>query len=252
MVANGFVKPEYGETAKQKPLSVNPRKQGSYLSATEYFSEEVRREIINRYGENSLYEGGLSIRTTLNPKMQKLARRALTTGLTKFDRKKGYHGAFAQVELGDDWGIAFTKIRPLRDVANWRQAVVLEAGENFARVGLRPKKLINRTISDDRDQVTIYLKDAQWAKRLTIKERGKDRVVTKVKTMDAILQRGDIIHISGNDGNFVLEQVPEVSGALVAMDPHTGRVLAMMGGFSFSDSQFNRATQANRQPGSAF
>ncbi len=252
MVANGYVTQQDGETAKQKPLSVNPRQQGAYLSATEYFSEEVRREIIDRYGVDSLYEGGLSIRTTLNPKMQNLARRVLVKGLINYDRKKGYNGAFAQVELGEDWGKAFTKVRELSDVPDWRQAVVLETGDNYARIGLRPNKLINRAISDDREQVTIYLKDATWAQRLTIKEKGKERTTTSVKTMDAILQRGDVIHVSGKDGNFVLEQVPEVSGALVAMDPHTGRVLAMMGGFSFSDSQFNRATQAERQPGSAF
>lgn len=96
------------------------------------------------------------------------------------------------------------------------------------------------------------MRDAKWATRVTTKERGKDRKTKKAKTMDNILQPGDVIHVSGRDGNYILEQVPEVSGALVAMDPHTGRVLAMMGGFSFSDSQFNRATQAFRQPGSSF
>ena len=252
MVINGYVSAQDGERAKNMPLSVNQRKKGSYLSATEYFSEEVRREIIDRYGVKSLYEGGLSIRTTLNPKMQKLARRALTNGLTKYDRKKGYHGAFAQVELGEDWGIAFTKIRQLRDVPNWHQAVVLETGDNFARIGLRPNKKINQPLSSERTEVSIFLQDANWAQRLTIKERGKERKTVKAKTMGEILQRGDIIHVSGADGRYILEQVPEVSGALVAMDPHTGRVLAMMGGFSFSDSQFNRATQAKRQPGSAF
>ena len=139
MVINGYVSAIDGENAKQLPLSVRQRKKGTYLTGTEYFSEEVRREIINRYGENSLYEGGLSIRTTLDPRMQKLARRALHDGLIKYDRRKGYHGAFDQVELGEDWGKAFAKVRLLKDVPLWHQAVVLEVGNNFARLGLRPQ-----------------------------------------------------------------------------------------------------------------
>ena len=252
MVANGYISYEAGEEAKKKDLSVTPRKQGSYLAASEYFSEEVRREIINRYGEDSLYEGGLSIRTTLDPNLQAKARKTLNAGLIKFDRKKGYHGAYEQIEMGEDWGIALSEVRLLRDVPEWKQAVVLEVSDDFARIGLRPKRLVSRAISPERNEATIFFDDAPWAKRLTIKENGKDRVSKKVKSMTEIMQPGDVIHVSGKDGRFVLEQVPELSGALVAMDPHTGRVLAMMGGFSFHDSQFNRATQAKRQPGSSF
>ena len=252
MVINGYVSAADGEAAKKMPLSVTPRKAGSYLAASQYFSEEVRREIIDRYGQDSLYEGGLSIRTTLEPKMQQLARESLINGLMQFDRKKGYHGAYEKIELGDDWGLSLSKVRQLNDVPQWKQAVVLEVGDEFARVGLRPGLTESRAISDERNEATIFLKDAPWATRHSIKERGKKRKSQKVKSMTEIMEPGDVVHLSSSNGGFVLEQVPEVSGALVAMDPHTGRVLAMMGGFSFNDSQFNRATQAKRQPGSSF
>ncbi|MDD9909757.1 MAG: penicillin-binding protein 1A [Ahrensia sp.] len=253
MAANGYISQEESVAAQDKQLDVNPRAKGTYLAASEYFSEEVRREIIDRYGQDALYEGGLSIRTTLDPQLQALARRSLNKGLMSFDRGKGYHGAFDTVEIDSDWGLAFEKVKRLTDTPNWRQAVVLDVGEETARVGLRPQREVSGDLSSDRVEVTINLSDAEWAKRITIKERGKDRRSVKAKSFQDVLSRGDIIHVSnqGDDG-YRLEQVPEVSGAIVAMDPHTGRVLAMIGGFSFSESQFNRATQARRQPGSSF
>ena len=252
MQINGYITEQEAEEAKAKPLSVNPRKQGSYLEATEYFSEEVRRQIVDRYGQDALYEGGLSIRTTLDPNMQMQARLALREGLIKYDRNKGYRGPFAKIELREDWAEELLKLRELDDIPDWRQAVVLEVNENSARVGLRPRRLVSRATSDARDEATIYLEDAPWADKLTTKEKGQDRKTIKVKAMTEFMQPGDVIHVSNQDGRYILEQIPEVSGALVAMNPHTGRVLSMMGGFSFKESQFNRATQAKRQPGSSF
>jgi len=252
MAINGYITQKESNEAQDKPLDVNPRPKGSYLAASEYFSEEVRREILDRYGEDALYEGGLSVRSTLNPQLQALARRSLNKGLMKFDHRKGYHGAFDKVEIGEDWGVAFSKVKQLNDTPNWQQAVVLEVGDTTARIGLRPNREVSGALSTKRTEATIDIEDAKWAKRLTVKENGKRRSL-KAKSMQEILARGDIIHVSnqGDDG-YQLEQVPEVSGAIVAMDPHTGRVLAMIGGFSFSESQFNRATQAQRQPGSSF
>jgi penicillin-binding protein 1A len=252
MRINGYISVKDAKEAKTKGLDVHPRKQGSYLEASEYFSEEVRREIISRYGVNVLYEGGLSIRTTLNPKMQTEARKTLRAGLMAYDRKKGFHGPYAQIELGDDWADELIKVKELNDVPGWRQAVVLEANDTQARIGLRPGRLVSRAISKERNEATIYLEDAPWANKKSSKEKNQKRKTAKVKSLNDILKVGDVIHVSTQDGRYVLEQVPEISGALVAMNPHTGRVLAMMGGFSFKDSQFNRATQAKRQPGSAF
>ncbi|MEM8750237.1 MAG: penicillin-binding protein 1A [Pseudomonadota bacterium] len=255
MVANGYITAKRGEEAQKKPLGVTPRKKGSYLFASEYFSEEVRREIIDRYGQKALYEGGLSVRTTLNPKLQKSAREKLSKGLMKYDRNRGYHGAFAKIDLAEadgDWGKTLSDVAELNDRPGWTQAVVLNVDETSARIGLRPKRLVSGALSDEREQATITLEDAEWAKKLTTKENGKRRSAS-AETFSEILQPGDVIHVSRKpEGGFALEQVPEVSGAMVAMDPHTGRVLAMVGGFSFSESQFNRATQANRQPGSSF
>ena len=252
MVINGYISSSDGENAKQQTLGMNPRKQGDYLAASEYFSEEVRREIIDRYGVDSLYEGGLSIRTTLDPKMQTLAQTALNKGLLQYDRGKGYHGAYDQVELGEDWGLAFEKIKELSDVPHWTQAVVLEVGKETARIGLRPQLEVSRVISKDRFEATISFADVPWARVSTSRKGNSKRKSVKVKGFSEIMNPGDIIHVSSKEGRFVLEQIPEVSGAMVAMDPHTGRVLALMGGFSFGDSQFNRATQAKRQPGSSF
>ncbi|MGI9365384.1 MAG: penicillin-binding protein 1A, partial [Rhizobiaceae bacterium] len=252
MRINGYITAADAEAAKEMSLSVNPREKGSYLEATEYFSEEVRRQILDRYGQDTLYEGGLSIRTTLDPKMQEQARKALRDGLVKFDRKKGYHGAFEKIEIGEDWGKQLAEVRELNDVPGWRQAVVLEVAETTVRIGLRPARLVSGQIAEDREEAVISLEDAPWATRVSVKPRGKNRTTRKAEGVQELFQVGDVIHVSKVEGKYVLEQVPQVSGALVAMNPHTGRVLAMMGGFSFKDSQFNRATQAKRQPGSSF
>ena len=180
------------------------------------------------------------------------ARVALRQGLIEYDRKQGYHGPYKQIELGEDWGVEISKLDELDDVPGWRQAVVLEVGDTFANVGLRPRRLVSRTVSEEREVTTVYLEDAPWANKLSTKVKGEKRKSKKISKMTDLMQVGDVIHVSSKDDRYILEQVPAVSGALVAMNPHTGRVLAMMGGFSFKDSQFNRATQARRQPGSSF
>lgn len=251
MVVNGYATAQEADEAKAKPLSVVSRTAGSYVEASEYFSEEVRREILTRYGEDKLYEGGLSIRTTLDPRLQILARDALKEGLINYDRKRGYHGPFATIELGEDWGSALAKVRQLSDLKNWRQAVVLSVEGKTARVGLRPERTESGALSRTREEVTLNFSDADWASRRTFREDGRRRSA-KVGSFDDIFTVGDVLHVSQREDGWVLEQVPEVSGAMVAMNPHTGRVLAMTGGFSFGQSQFNRATQAMRQPGSSF
>ncbi len=252
MVVNGYVSSDEAEEAKAKPLGIRQRPKGSYVFASQYFSEEVRREIIDRYGESALYEGGLSVRTTLNPELQKLARASLLKGLTRYDRKRGYHGAFEKIELGADWALELAKVKRLIDVPAWRLAVVLEAGDDFARIGLLPKTNPDRSLSKEREEATLTLENSKWALRVTRKEGSRRRSET-MKLLSEVLQPGDVVHVrKAPDGGYRLEQVPEVSGAMVAMDPHTGRVLAMQGGFSFAESQFNRATQAKRQPGSSF
>lgn len=252
MLNNGYITSEEADTAKKQPLGVNPRKKGSYLFASEYFAEEVRREIIQRYGDEALYEGGLSIRTTLDPKLQRAARAALIKGLQAYDHKRGYRGPVTTLEPSDDWGISLNKIKPFSDVPEWKLATVLALSDSIAEIGLRPETGVDGKVLPERLEATIELKNNKWAKKVAIKDEKR----RTAKTIDGILNVGDVIYVkkSTDEENpgYLLKQPPGVGGAIVAMDPHTGRVLAMVGGFSFAQSQFNRATQAYRQPGSSF
>ncbi|MBU1335062.1 MAG: penicillin-binding protein 1A [Alphaproteobacteria bacterium] len=239
MVENGYATLEEAEAAKDEPLNVIPRAGGSQLYSAEYFTEEVRRELAKLYGEDQLYGGGLSVRTTLEPRLQEYARRALMDGLIAYDRSKGFRTPVASIEIGADWGLDVAKIVPLSDVPEWQLAVVLEISGNEARIGLRPDDIADGGVADDRVVGTLSGPDITWVS----------------KPLQEILNVGDVVYvspISGKTGSYMLEQVPEIEGALVAMDPRTGRVLAMVGGFSYAMSEFNRATQALRQPGSSF
>jgi penicillin-binding protein 1A len=254
MVENGYISAEEGKRARAAPLKVTPRATGAHIFSAEYFAEEVRREIYDRYGEKKLYEGGLSIRTTLNPKLQVIAKKALTDNLVKFDEAKGWRGAPANIEIAGDWGAKLAEQRALNDIS-WKLAVVLEADASAIKIGLQPSRLASGQVSKDRETGIIPLDGLKWAKWSAGPEKGK--AITKATQ---VLKVGDVVYVeplAGKDGKPIegqwrLRQVPEVEGAIVAMDPWTGRVLAMSGGFSYDESQFNRATQAMRQPGSSF
>ena len=242
MAEDHYITAQEAEKAKKEPLKVTPRPTGAHIFAAEYFAEEVRRYIYDNFTEKKLYEGGLSVRTTLDPKMQVLARKVLVDGFVNFDEQRGYRGAAQKIDPAGDWGAKLAEVKALSDVAPWRLAVVLEADDASARVGLQPGREPGGALSKERETGTIALEGVKWAKR------GK--TPTKVSQ---VLSPGDVVYVEPlGGGQFRLRQVPEVSGAIVAMDPQTGRVLAMAGGFSYDQSQFNRATQALRQPGSSF
>lgn len=239
MVENGYVTAEEAAKAKEEPLNVKPRTSGSQLFSAEYFTEEVRRQLGKLYGEAELYGGGLSVRTTLDPHLQEYARRALMDGLIHYDHGEGFRGPIASVDITSDWGVAVNAVKPLSDVPEWTLAVVLEMGDNEGRIGIRPATDIEGKVSAERVTGTLAGPDIKWVS----------------KKLGSILKPGDVIYVSklpDREGAYTLEQVPELEGALVAMDPRTGRVLAMVGGFSYAESEFNRATQAMRQPGSSF
>jgi len=254
IVENGFATRDEGEAAKAQGLNVIKRKSGPKIFASEYFAEEVRRAILDRFGEDKLYGGGLSVRTTLDSRLQRIARKALVDGLTAYDRTRGgWRGVEKKIDLKGDWGKTLAGVKVWSDIEPWRLAVVLEVSKTEAKIGLRPGRDTAGKLVTERETGIIPAEEVKW---------------TRKGSVSAVLKPGDVIYVAPRvtkkskegepelveyvEGQWSLQQPPEVSGALVAIDPHTGRVLAIAGGFSFAQSQFNRATQARRQPGSSF
>ncbi len=239
MEQNGFITKEQAQKARQDELRVVPRTPGVRTFFAQYFTEEVRRELAKLYGEDQLYGGGLSVRTTLDPRLQILARKALMDGLVKYDQSRGFREPVATIDISGDWGVKLFEEKPLFDVPEWSLAVILEIDDGGAKIGLRPKANVDGEPSNERIIASLPNNQSKWVR----------------KSLSKILNIGDIVYVekvAGEENIYSLRQVPEVEGALVAMDPRTGRVLAMVGGFSFAASEFNRATQAVRQPGSSF
>ena len=256
MVQNGHATEEEAKAAKAKPLNVNIRPFGTQIYAADYFAEEVRRWLINEkeFGEKKLYEGGLSVRTTLDPKLQLYARRALMDGLVSFDRNQGWRGPVQKIALAGDWGVALGGIDSPGDLAPWRLGVVLEVQKTKIIVGLRPPKRPDGKLEAERQAVEIGFDELKWAGKFHGVEKSKGPAP---KSPGDLLAAGDVVWVAPKDpekptGVWSLMQIPDVGGGIVAMDPHTGRVLAIVGGFSFAMSQFDRAAQAKRQPGSTF
>src|SRR5947209_577634 len=239
MVENNYISRADGEKAKSEALGVNPRVLSPNTYVAGYFAEEVRRELGDKYGDKKLYEGGLSVRTTLDPKMQVLARKALVDGLVRFDEAHGFRGAMRHLDISADWGLPLADVPNLGDVKPWRLAVVLDANDSTARVGLQPGREKSGDVSRERETALLTQDGIKWARR----------------PMRSLFVPGDVVYVepmADKPGQVRLRQIPDISGAIVVMDPYTGRVFAMVGGFSFDQSEFNRATQALRQPGSAF
>jgi penicillin-binding protein 1A len=263
MASNGFITQEEAKAARAKDLTVNLRSFGTQIYAADYFAEEVRRTLVHQFGEDGLYgrsertgsndgrvNGGLSVRTTVDPQMQRAARRALIDGLVAFDRDKGWRGAVQKIDVAGDWGATIGAIDVPGDIAPWRLGVVTALDRTKAVIGLRPPKQPDGKLVADREGVEIPYDEIKWANKKPSRTPGPGDV----------LAVGDVIWVAPKDPNktsgagavWSLMQIPEIGGGLIAMDPHTGRVRAVVGGFSFASSQFDRALQAKRQPGSSF
>jgi len=248
MAENGYITDQEAKAAQAKPLIVNIRPYGVQTHAADYFAEEVRRILIAQFGEEKLYQGGLSVRTTLSPRYQAMARRALVDGLVTFDRKHGgWRGPVQKIAVAGDWGVPLGEIDAPNDIQPWRLGVVLKTERDKATVGLRPHRQQDGTLVAEREAVEVPYEEIKWANKKPGKPPGAGDV----------LNVGDVIYVAPKNpdepqGVWSLMQVPEVGGGIVVMDPHTGRVLASVGGFSFALSQFDRAAQARRQPGSSF
>ena len=247
MLEDGAIGREEAEAARSEPLVVRPRRETQTAEA-DYFAEEVRRELAQVFGNDGLYEGGLSVRTTVDPSLQAIADRALRDGLVAYDRRHGYRGPIAQIDgESEGWAERLEAIAQPAGAGNWQLALVLAVESETARVGLA-----------DGSAGTLPMDELTWARRI-----GADqRIGPQPRSPSDVVAVGDVVLIEplpleeGEDAPvpplFGLRQIPEVQGGFVALDPHTGHVLAMSGGFSAEISEFNRAVQARRQPGSSF
>ncbi len=241
MEEEGYIKPSEKEKALKQPLYLSSIRRG--LEANQYFIEYVRKYLEDKYGVDTVYKGGLSVYTTLDRRAQATAARALQEGLRDLDKRRGWRGRIDHREV--DAGKELKKKEP----AN---AMVANAGDIVPGIVLKvgPKEALIRA----RGVVgRLSLENARWAS--TVREgKGKVRQI-KNFTLDKILKVGDVVKVgfkSAKGRELQLEQDPEVEGAIVAVDPATGYIRAMVGGYDYSTSEFNRTVLAQRQPGSAF
>ena len=244
MVEDGYATKEEADIAKEKPLITVERKTG-FLKDAEYYSEEVRRTISHNLGEDALYEGGLIVRTTINPKIQSMATKSFRKGLLEYDIRHGYTGAKKNIAIDDNYKENLLKAELEKGAEpSWEKAVVMNTDNRKAKI---------ETVSGNEGH--IYLEDIAWAK-----PRLKNNSVGAAPTVvSSVLNVGDVIYVEKTDNSktknkdaYLLRQIPQAQGGMVVIDPHTGKVLALVGGFDFKKSQFNRATQAYRQTGSSF
>lgn len=245
MEEDGALSNAEAAAAKAAPLATTGRPPEDRFYSP-WFAEEIRRELYDRYGDTELYGGGMSVRATVHPQLQALADQALRNGLEAYDRRHGYRGPVGKLVLGSDWRNQLEAFEKPPGLGDRRLAVVLKASNSSATIGFG-------------DGATGRLPFAQmrWA-RPTLEDQKVGRAPRRVGD---VLDPGDVIAVRHAGATkkgepyppdvFKLDQIPDVDGAIVAIDPHTGRVLAMTGGYSAERSQFNRATQAARQPGSA-
>ena len=226
LLENGYInESDYKEFTNNK-ISLKKRKK-TFTEDTSYYVEDIRKDVVEKLGFDKVYKQGLNISTPINLDLQKIAIKSLREGLISYDKRRGWRGPIINSKRLDNWNndINLDKFR-LEKSINWEIAIVIKINKFFIDIE-----------TENEENGTIKYENISWVK----------------KEFDQILKVGDIIYVEKLKGNtFALRQLPEVNGGIVVMDPFTGRVLALSGGFSFKKSEFNRATQALRQPGSAF
>ena len=241
MADDGFITRDERDAAIAEPLKMRAP-QRDFIFTADYFNEEIRREVAALYGYNALYDGGLSIRSTLDSNLQAIAETALRHGLVTYDRRHGWRGPVGHIAL-DDWKKNLQALKISTGPSEWHLAVVLSVDAQEAGVGLL-----------DGTRGRVPFARMSWA-RVHLKDQNVGAAPAKPAD---VVKAGDVIVVEKASGEgagadeYSLQQIPDVEGAVVAMDPHTGRVLALVGGFDYNASQFDRAMQAARQPGSAF
>ena len=233
MLRNGFITEGQYQTARAEPLGLSDRQLPTLQSNAGYYVEEVRRQLIDRFGEKaaegpySVYDGGLWVRTSLDPRIQQYATDALRRGLIRFDAGRGWSGPIKTLEIDGGWRGPLAASNMAIDFDDWRVAVVVSRGSDSAEIGFADGKTGTMP---------------RWGAQMPVRGKGG--------TAFAALKAGDVIAVAPEGGQWVLRSIPRVSGGMVVEDPRTGRILALQGGFDASLDSFNRATQAMRQPGS--
>lgn len=258
MLENGYIDRATYDSERAAPLrTVQNGDYPSYRDALpprSYFTEEIARQLSSDFGEDEFYNGGLTIRATIDPELQVAAERALRDALERFDRGRGVWRGTGKtlppeaLTSESAWREALAAVEVPRDIAGWHPAVVLSVGDNTARIGIEG-------VPEEDGGHVIPAKDVTWARKLL----PDGKLGPKARVPGDLVAPGDVVLVravtSDKDGSFIrwsLRQVPLIEGAFMAMDVNSGRVLAMQGGFSYQHSIWNRATQAMRQPGSSF
>lgn len=238
MAEDGVITPAEARTAQAKPITLIKR-DADEVAPAGFFAEEVRRELVQRFGNETVYQDGLYVQTTLNTKFQRAADRALRYGLEAYDKRHGYRGATATMKDINGWAEQLRNLPQQRHprLPKQRLAVVISLGKSSAKIGFA-----------DGSTGTLDKEGVRWTNKSISKALQVGDVVLVEKLADAKPAKGKQ---KAAAARYLLTQTPRVNGALVVMENATGRVLAMSGGYQFGSSVFNRATQAKRQPGSA-
>jgi penicillin-binding protein 1A len=237
MIAENFIEEKIGKIAMEQPIILKTRIDQDSVKAS-FFSDSVKKELTALYGSDNVFENGIVVRTTLDPKIQNIGIMAFEKGIEDYDKKHGYRGALGQIDINGKWQEELEKFDPKKLYKeSWLKAVILSTSKDLASIGIENGEL-----------GSIEFNSIKWAKKYkTINSRGP-----APKKIDDVFKVGDVILVEKTPKLSVynLKQIPEVNGGFVALDPHTGRVIAMSGGYVDQPNQFNRSTQALRQPGS--
>ncbi len=221
---NRYLNEDEFKKLSKKDIYLKKRKT-VYLENSNYYVEDIRKLIVDKYGFDKVYKQGFTIKTPLNLNLQENATQSLRLGLMEFDKKKGWRGSLLNKKYTSDWNKNLRDYK-LEKSIGWKLSIIKKINRFSAEIE-----------TEDGIEGIIEFSSIDWTK----------------KNFENLFNIGDIVYVENIKNNkFNLRQLPKVNGAIVVMDPYTGRILALSGGFSFKNSEFNRATQALRQPGSAF
>tara|TARA_B100000427_G_scaffold292555_1_gene270015 strand:+ start:381 stop:2723 length:2343 start_codon:yes stop_codon:yes gene_type:complete len=224
LLENSYINKDQHLNLINSEIKLKKRKK-IFFEESRYFVEDIRKNVVSKYGFEKVYKQGFNIKTPLDLNLQKIATKVLREGLVKYDQRKGWRGPLFNSNINKNW-VKNLKKYNLEKSIGWEIAIVKRIDKFEAVIETKDKK-----------KGIIKYEDINWTR----------------KNLNKLLKIGDVIYVKEiNEGNYSLQQLPKANGAIVVMDPFTGRVLALSGGFSFKKSEFNRATQAFRQPGSAF